>query len=160
MSTMFMVVELYYQRGKSWSNRSHCKYICVIFSYIYSCSLLNIVILKPSLWFVHLHCPDCFIHFEQRQEEGGAIRVGSTWLGYYAVRMGCRFGIVVYMGVSCPPVIVIALKSSSYSAVIASIHWIVKDSRSNESPLFAEGWTRVRTMYSRGTEWGYRSVTT
>jgi len=47
ISAMFMLVELYYQRGKTWSNRPHCKYIYVVFSYMYSCYLLNIVILKP-----------------------------------------------------------------------------------------------------------------
>jgi hypothetical protein len=47
----------------------------LFFSYIYSCSLLNIVILKPSRLFVHLHWPDCFYHFEQSQEECGAVRV-------------------------------------------------------------------------------------
>lgn len=48
MSAVFMFVELYYQRWKSWSNRPYFKYIYVVFSYIYSCSLLNIIILKPS----------------------------------------------------------------------------------------------------------------
>ena len=106
------------------------KNIYIVFSYIYSWYLLNIVILKPSRLFVHSHCPDCFYHFEQGQEEGGAVRevaLGVVILFSYGLRF---WHYCVYVGVSCPPVIIIALKSLSCSAVIARVYWIVKDNRS------------------------------
>ena len=108
ISARFMFVELYYRRVKSWSNLPHCKYIYIVFSYIYSCSLLNIVILKPSRWFVHLHCPDLFYHIEQGQEEGGAIRgvaLGVVVLfsynnNIYLLQLGCHPVAVVILHVN------------------------------------------------------------
>jgi hypothetical protein len=45
--------------------------------------LLNIVVVKSSRWFVHLHCPDCFHPFAQRQKGDGASRVVAFGVGIF-----------------------------------------------------------------------------